>query len=830
MEKSRKDVRIMNKNRKIKRGLTTSLAVGMSVMMGAVPVFAAGTSSDADAVYKEETVYVNADATGTIDEVTVSNWLKNSGSVSGSLTDASTLKDIKNVKGDETFKASGDTLTWNTDGEDIYYQGTTDQDLPVSVKFTYYLDGKEIKPADLKGKSGHLKIQVDYTNKEKKTVSVDGKQEEVYTPFVMMTGMILPNETFSNVTIDNGKVISDGSKNIVVGFGMPGMKESLNLDESKTEDLTIPESLCVEADVTDFTMSSTFTVALTDLLDDIDFDNIVDVDSLKSSLDELEDAALQLVSGSDTLADGVNSYTEGADTLNDAIQKYLGSNGELNGSVTEYVNGVNKVVKGVQDYTDGTNALADGVTAYIGGEQQLAAGAAKLSQLSSGLKTVQGAISQLNAAIDGEGSATEDIQSASRQLAAGTAQLKASLGSQEVQALLGQVENMLTTGNEMIEQTEQLETALNDGIAVPVQNIAGNLQSLSQQLGAINQQLATLDTTCQSAVDDLNAKIADYNNKVDAAQSAATSSKATINSAISELQTKKDQTTDETAKADLQAAIDKLNAASNAADGLLGLEKASEVSVSLPSIDTTPIQKEMGEIAASMETFKKTANDLNAQLPEMKEKLESITAMKSQLPTEALGQLSASVDQLNAGMQGLNAAIGSFSSNLGTLNESVQAQFPAAVTGILELNGGFSQLSANNDALLAGANKLKANSSTLVAGVQTLQSGTNQLASGLNTLGSQMSSGAAKLSMNSAALREGAATLQSGARELADGMEKFDREGTSKLKSTVEDELGDVLDRFDALTSDDCTYTTFSGKDSGMEGSVKFVIETEAIE
>ena len=107
-------------------------------------------------------------------------------------------------------------------------------------------------------------------------------------------------------------------------------------------------------------------MALTDLLDDIDFDNIVDVDSLKSSLDELEDAALQLVSGSDTLADGagtladgVNSYTEGADTLNDAIQKYLGSNGELNGSVTEYVNGVNKVVKGVQDYTDGTNALFD---------------------------------------------------------------------------------------------------------------------------------------------------------------------------------------------------------------------------------------------------------------------------------------------------------------------------------------------------------------------------------------------------------------------------------------------------------------------------------------
>ena len=220
----------MNKNRKIKRSLTTSLAVGMSVMMGAVPVYAAG-STDTQDVYKEETVYVNADATGNSDEVTVSDWLKNSGSVSGNLTDESILKEIKNVKGDETFTENGDQLTWNTAGEDIYYQGTTDKELPVSVKLTYFLDGKEVKPDELKGKSGHLKIQVQYTNNEKKTVTVDGKEEEVYTPFVMMTGMILPNETFSNVTIDNGKVISDGSRNIVVGFGMPGLKDSLDLDE-----------------------------------------------------------------------------------------------------------------------------------------------------------------------------------------------------------------------------------------------------------------------------------------------------------------------------------------------------------------------------------------------------------------------------------------------------------------------------------------------------------------------------------------------------------------------------------------------------------------------
>ena len=140
----------------MKRKIAASVAVGMSVMMGVTPAFAASGTSDSD-VYKEETVYVNAKASGKTDKVTVSNWLKNSGSVSGDLEDESTLSDIKNVKGDEKYTSDGDKLTWATDGEDIYYQGTTDKKLPVSVKLNYYLDGKQMKPSELKGKSGHLK-------------------------------------------------------------------------------------------------------------------------------------------------------------------------------------------------------------------------------------------------------------------------------------------------------------------------------------------------------------------------------------------------------------------------------------------------------------------------------------------------------------------------------------------------------------------------------------------------------------------------------------------------------------------------------------------------
>lgn len=831
----------MNKNRKIKHSLTTSLAVGMSVMMGAVPVYAAG-STDTQDVYKEETVYVNADATGNSDEVTVSDWLKNSGSVSGNLTDESILKEIKNVKGDETFTENGDQLTWNTAGEDIYYQGTTDKELPVSVKLTYFLDGKEVKPDELKGKSGHLKIQVQYTNNEKKTVTVDGKEEEVYTPFVMMTGMILPNETFSNVTIDNGKVISDGSRNIVVGFGMPGLKDSLDLDEETTKEaedkgVTIPENFEMEADVTDFTMSSTFTVVLTDLLDDMDMDNIIDVDSLKDSLNELEDAALELVSGSgtladgaSTLADGVSSYTAGADELNAGIQKYLGSNGELNGSVTEYVNGVGKVVKGVKDYTSGTNALANGVISYVAGEQKIAAGAAQLSQLSKGLEQVQTAVDTLSKAADGKGEATDDLVIAANQLAAGTKQLQAVLGSEEVTALLTQVNGMVTTGNELISATESLSASLQTGIATPVANIAAALTGMETQLNAINTQLGTLQSDCETAVADVNAKITDYNTKVDAAQAAANTSKTQIANAISALQAQLNATTDESVRDQISTAITALQNAQTAADGLNNVQKASAITVSVPTFDLSAITSGAATLQTNLKTFKETAAALQQQLPEMQKKLDAIAAAKDSLPSDSISQLTASVTQLNQGMQGLNTGLGTLSGGLGQLNTSVQAQFPTAIQGITELNGGFMQLGSYNTSLLSGAEQLKGSSSTLAAGAGTLQSGTNQLASGLNTLGSQMSAGAAKLSANSNALREGASSLSEGAKKLADGMDQFDKEGTSKLKSTVEDEFGDVLDRLKALTSDDCTYNTFSGKDSKMDGSVKFVIETEAIE
>jgi len=171
------------------------LLCGSMIIGNVLPVSAA--SKKKDNKDKVETVYVNADAEGTADKITVSEQLKNRGD--GDIEDYSNLKNIKNVKGDEEFTQNADgSLTWTNSGEDIFYQGESDEELPVSVKVSYYLDGKQISPEELAGKSGRVRIRFDYTNHTADTVKVDKKDVKVQTPFTIISAMILPSDNFSN--------------------------------------------------------------------------------------------------------------------------------------------------------------------------------------------------------------------------------------------------------------------------------------------------------------------------------------------------------------------------------------------------------------------------------------------------------------------------------------------------------------------------------------------------------------------------------------------------------------------------------------------------------
>ncbi len=390
-----------------------------------------GSSDDAG---KVETVYVNADASGAANDIIVSEWLKNDGSAE--IADKTELKDIVNVKGDETFKDNGDgTLTWNAKGSDIYYQGVTDKKLPVNMKITYTLDGKEIKPEDLAGKSGKVTIRFEYENTDKQTVDVDGKEIDVFTPFVMMSGMKLDGDKFSNVEVSNGKVISDGGNFIVMGVAVPGLKDSLDISEDKWEELDDEElekklsnSFEISAVTTDFELGMTITMASSDILSDFgmsDLSGSDKIDDLKDNMNELNDGSNALVDGSKELKkgtgelkNGVSDLYDGTKEFKDGTKELKNGTGKLSGGMKDFYSGIVKYTNGAHDVRNGTAALEEGLTSAKDGSSALRKGMedAKLVEnanaLAKGTETMDNGVKQMARMA----SSLSDLISASSQL------------------------------------------------------------------------------------------------------------------------------------------------------------------------------------------------------------------------------------------------------------------------------------------------------------------------------------------------------------------------------------------------------------------------------
>lgn len=244
----------------------------------------------AGSVTKTETVYVNLKANGDVSKVSVSDWLhtdKNEVYVD----DMSDLENITNVKSKVTPVTDGEKLRWNMPDTDLYYSGTTDRELPISVQLKYYLDGKEIKPEDLAGKSGEVKIDIKMINNSSKDGFVNGKKHKVYLPMLVVGGMVLPEGTFSGVTVKNGQSIGDGSKEIVVFTGMPGFSESLGFSEKDLGDLgglVIGSEASVTATVENFSLGNLYFAALPIASLNLDIAAPETVDDLKSTLAALK--------------------------------------------------------------------------------------------------------------------------------------------------------------------------------------------------------------------------------------------------------------------------------------------------------------------------------------------------------------------------------------------------------------------------------------------------------------------------------------------------------------------------------------------------------------
>ena len=323
------------------------------------------------ALTKEETVYSKLNSDGSIKKVLVNEHLINSDNTD-QLTDLTDLENIININSDSKFTLDNNKITWDSNKEDIFFQGTTKKDLPVSTKITYKLNGKEIALDDLIGKSGTVELTIKYTNNSKRSVNVNGKLETLYTPFVIATVTNFSNSNTSNIKVTNGKVVDNGIGYTVTCLSTPGLYESLNIDELKGLD-----TIKITLDTTKFELSSIYSVVTPKLLDSTDLKVFDKLDSAYSNINKLQSSMNQIEEGSKTILENLDLISDGSDKIATSLGLVLANLEKIkNGSVkldkglTEVVESLNAssdMLNGMDEKIASMQSLIDGNNQYIAG-------------------------------------------------------------------------------------------------------------------------------------------------------------------------------------------------------------------------------------------------------------------------------------------------------------------------------------------------------------------------------------------------------------------------------------------------------------------------------
>lgn len=762
--------------------------------------------NDAD---KDESVYLISDANGNVNKTIVVDHLKNKDK-KDTLEDASNLSDIENVKGKEKFTQSGDKLTWQAGGKDIYYQGTATEEPPVTQKVTYYLDGKEISPEDLAGKSGKIKIRFDYTNTTSYTETVNGEKQTVSVPFAAITGLVL-GDGFENIEVTNGKAEVSNSSSVVLGYALPGLKDSLGIKDGDLDgDVNIPEYMEMTADVENFSMPAAMTFVV-NASDYVSTDGI-DTSDLDDMINDLKDASTQLQDGSKTLAEGTDTLADGLSTLQSKLGTFASGVGTLQSGLKTYTDGVSTLSGGLNTLGNSTGALVSGADKLNSGAGQLASGSATLKD---GLKTYTDGASQLNTGLnqlndntgslatgvtslnDGAKTLSDGINAANKGAAgvsAGAAQLKTSIDTAKTGA-----DSLAAGAKQVDEGVGQLTQSLSDMPETIKTNINKSLEPLNElNVGTLFKTLGYIDTDKITA------------DNVSAAADAAVNNAGDIIDALTNMQNQ--------------------NPSATYNQILVGLSQGKGA-VSVYSA----VNQSVTDSAYTVQALK----DGSAKVSDGASSLDA-----------GLGRLSDGASELSSGASDLakgTTQLATGATELQTGTQSLADKLPELTKGITSLVNGSNELVKNNDTLNAGATALNAGASQLSAGTQslmnsvpTLTSGIKKLVDGSNTLvanNAQLNSGASQLADGTNQivsgvdqLTTGSKTLSEGAHTLADGMVQFNEEGINKILDAYNGDLKPFTDKLQAVIDAGEEYQTYSAIADGQMGSVKFIYKLASID
>ena len=623
---------------------------------------------------KSETVYAVMDADGNTTDVSVSEWLKNEGK-SNNLSDYSNLKNIKNTSGDEKMSRDGNKLVWAAKGKDIHYTGDYDGELPVKVKVSYYLNGTKVSADEIAGKKGNVKIRFDYDIND----SVKENGYSLTRPYAIVSAVVLSNDNFTNVTVNNGKAVNDGNSTAVVGIALPGMSDNLQINE-----LDIPDHVTINAKTTNFEIDGTYTVADSGFMNDVDTTKLDDatgqIDELESALDKLSDASQKLVDGSSKLAKGANKLAnsssqieEGTETLKDGTESMKNGSKDLKAGTGDLKQGTGDLKTGVKDLSDGADKLVAGA-----------------QDLSSGTIQMKKGTEALNSSVNGADGLAGDNGSA-KKLSAGAARVDAGI-KQMGETLAAQNAKLAQTAKSISDNLDGVNTKK---VSVPSTDVDNALktaidaaeasgdQDTINALKNAKEKLGTYETNVNDAVSSVNAD----KQKIDAANQAAKGMYQSIASSSN----------DDLKK--LQDGADELKAGTQAGDTAVNVGGTKADGTKVPSLS-------------------KAVAGLNSGAAQLDAGVNGYTDKEGKFHPGAL-----------LGLQSLQEGI-----KVDTKDKT------SLVTGVNKLDAGANKLDAGTTKLAngavqvdAGAGKLVTYMGQLTEGAETLSDGADTLASGMAT-------------------------------------------------------------------------------------------------
>lgn len=800
----------MNLNHTVKVVGSVLLSAVMAGSMMPVTVFA--QSNDENPTEKTETVYSVLNSDGSISDTIVSSWLHDEDGINN-IKETLNLTDVKNIKSNEKPSKDGNTYTWNAKGNDVYYEGTATKQLPVSVKIRYELDGQEMSANDIQGKSGHLKLTISFTNNYSKVKNINGKSIVIH-PSYLAGGMLnMSTGKFSNVKCESGKIVNDGTNEMLAFANIPGLNETLKsagLDKVNNQ-LGISDDVTVEADVNDFDLGSIM-VGMTNEIDlASELGDIGSVSELTDGIDQLIEADNQLIDGSKQLYDGTTQLKEQAAPLTGSSNQVR----QLSAGAIQLNDGVKALQTGISQYTAGASAINEGVNQLYGIPQ----GAA---QISEGITTYK----------------TQSLVSGIDDLSAGLdtfrQKVNAGLSSADTEAMmvqLGKAEGVLNKMSDTLKTDADIVSGLDQAMKkANVPDILKHLKEVKEKQlpalqNAINTQISTnkdaynnnkkvfegfnedFNSTKQSMLDSIDATI----KALEAAK--GTTSTSTTSVTDEEGNTTSSETSTTTVNNDaIDAQIAKLQEQRKKVEALTAtshgeLKEFVDMSNTLEQLDTL-----LGGVldgANSLTGLLESAGGkIETLQSDVSESLEKISGLKSTLEKTDLSSLKTMGETINGAIDELQKGTSDLRDGAKLVASSVDSLQVQSKAGIDKIKAGTTQLTSNNATLNGGASALSDATGTLAG-----QSGTfNEMADGLDTLGKAFE------------------TLNSGAKQLYEGNEQFKSEGLDQLKEKVDLGVGEletlqsVMDEIKAMNKE---YASYSGAPEGATVTSRYVFRTK---